>query len=76
MYEAAILGLPSIVISNFERDLADEKRLTQIPGIFRLGHYKTVTTDRICSTIRRVISDPAQHRPLHRKRVYQIIVSI
>lgn len=61
MYEAAVLGLPSIVISNFETDREDEKRLTQISGIFPLGHFSTVTPPRLCSTLRRIISDPAQH---------------
>ncbi|MGE4169917.1 MAG: hypothetical protein AB7F28_04280 [Candidatus Margulisiibacteriota bacterium] len=43
IYEAAVMKVPVVVISNFKSDEPDEKRLAKLPGITTLGYHENLT---------------------------------
>ncbi|RAP38972.1 hypothetical protein DID80_01165 [Candidatus Marinamargulisbacteria bacterium SCGC AAA071-K20] len=64
IYEAAILKVPVIVISNYESDQNDEEALDNFNGIFPLGFYKQVEPDDITDSLHAIFDSIQSHQEL------------
>ncbi len=61
IYEAAILKLPTIIISNFKEDARDETSLSKFEGFFPLGYYQTMTKIQLLTCIKKCIENHARN---------------
>lgn len=59
IYEAALLQLPSIILSNFHSDFVDEVQIEKFIGIFPLGYYEQVLEVDFLRVLRQVLQTPS-----------------
>jgi len=57
IYELGLLGVPAIVISNFEYDYPDELELAKLGNVLALGFHKKVTCDVIYQSVKELWFD-------------------
>jgi spore coat polysaccharide biosynthesis predicted glycosyltransferase SpsG len=64
LYELAFMGVPSLVITNFESDERDAKALERLSVCINLGFYRDLSNDYITSAIGRLIEDKTALRTM------------
>jgi len=67
IYELAYMGVPTVVISNYENDVMDEERLKVFHGIIPLGYHGRVDAARLCDVVENVWFDVSGRREEHLK---------
>lgn len=66
IYELGLLGVPAVLISNFEYDYPDELELAKLGSLLTLGYHKNVTCEVIYQSVKELWSDEDRRMSMSR----------